>query len=93
MITLTKSLLFLSHQQCLARSHSCLGSYWQLEPANSGHKMFYFALRVETMDPGGPRGPLEPIKDPGGTPKQTLLKNTSPQMSKKVKKCEFCLLD
>ena len=55
--------------------------------------MFYFTLRVETMDRGGPGGPLEPIKDPWGTPKQTLLKNTSPQMSKKVKKCEFFLVD
>ena len=73
----------------MARSHSRLGSYWQLEPANSGHKMFYFALRVETMDQGGPGSLLEAHYRPGGTPKQPLLKSMTPQMSKKVENVNF----
>ena len=42
------------------------------------------------MDRGGPGGLLESIKDPGGTPKQALK---SPQMSNKMEKCEFCMVD
>ena len=42
------------------------------------------------MDRGGPGGLLEPIKDPGGTPKQAPK---SPQMNKKMEKCEFCMVD
>ena len=77
----------------MAHSQFSLGKYWQLEPADIDHKMLYFALRIETMDQGGPGGLLGAHYRPGGTPKQPLLKSLSPQMSKKVGKCEFCFFD
>ena len=53
----------------------------------------HFLLRIKTMDRDGPGGLLGAHYRPGGTPKQPLLKSMSPQMSKKVEKCEFCLVD
>ena len=55
--------------------------------------MFQISLRVETIDRGRPGGLIEPIRDPGGTPKQPHLKSTSPQISMKVENCEFGLID
>ena len=45
------------------------------------------------MDRGGPGGLLEPIKDPGGTPKQAPLEKKRPQLSKKAEKCESYMVD
>ena len=75
----------------MAHSYFSLGKYWQLKPADIDHKMLNFALKVKTMDQGGPGGLLEPIKDPGGPPKQTPLKCKSPKMSKKMEKCEWLI--
>ena len=72
---------FLYRQKVAAKANKI---YWE---------MFHFSLRVETMDRGGPGGLLGAHYRPGGTPKQPLLKSMSPQMSKKVEKCEFCLVD
>ena len=40
----------------------------QTRAADNEHKMFNIALRIETMDRGGPGGLLEPIKDLGVPP-------------------------
>ena len=79
-----------SEHLSLACSHFLIGKKWQLKPKNYGGEMFHFPLRVKTMDLGGPEGLLGAHYRPGGTPKQPLLKSMSPQMSKKVEKCEFC---
>ena len=82
-----------SEHLSLACSHFLIGKKWQLKPTNYSEEMFHFSLRVETMDRGGPGGLLGAHYRTGGTPKQPLLKSMSPQMSKKVEKCEFCLVD
>ena len=82
-----------SERLSLACSHFLIGKKWQLRPTNHSEEMFHFSLKVETMDQGGPGGLLGAHYRPGGTPKQPLLKSMSPQMSKKVEKCEFCLVD
>ena len=58
----------------MAHSHFSLGKYWQLKPADIDHKMLYFALRVQTMDRGGPGT----LTDPTLSCPEPLLKTTPP---------------